>query len=208
MLATLISHAPGLPCRRRYPLAMASTRPTSGSVTLGHIRGHGCRICSSSVETSSAITAPTSDFLCRGDTLKPPARRRSWASHGSVARNPASAAMRRYESTMACIVCNTANCERQQGAGDFVRYDCPRCGVFVLSGSAEVDLPAKLSEDDLRPSVVSHTLRRMQRPNARPRILTSDDLPPHARKQPGRRRKRILIPSRLLKKPPDKMLRI
>ena len=58
-----------------------------------------------------------------------------------------------------CIVCNNPQCERQPGVGDFARYKCPRCGIFVLSGSAEATLPNLLKEDPIRASLMSHTLR-------------------------------------------------
>jgi hypothetical protein len=79
---------------------------------------------------------------------------------------------------MACIVCNSVKAGRQQGTGDFARFHCDRCGAFVLSGSAEAVLPRKLDEAPLRRALMSHTLRRMQRPdNERSRVISSDDLP-------------------------------
>ena len=77
-----------------------------------------------------------------------------------------------------CIVCNTPNAQRQQGSGDFARYDCSRCGSFALAGTAEGTLPDKLNEAPIRRSLMSHTLRRMQRPgDAHLRIIASNDLP-------------------------------
>ena len=77
-----------------------------------------------------------------------------------------------------CIVYNTPNASRQQGAGDFVRFDCLRCGSFALAGSAESVLERLLAEMPLRRSLMSHTLRRMQRRDQKHlRIITSDDLP-------------------------------
>ena len=76
-----------------------------------------------------------------------------------------------------CIVCESP-CTRQPGVGDFARYDCQRCGAFVLNGSADAELPGKLAEAPVRRSLMSHTLRRMQRPNAAHlRKISSDDLP-------------------------------
>jgi hypothetical protein len=43
-----------------------------------------------------------------------------------------------------CIVCDARNAKRQPGAGDFARFDCPRCGSFVLSGTAEAVLERRL----------------------------------------------------------------
>jgi hypothetical protein len=77
-----------------------------------------------------------------------------------------------------CIVCNTPNTQRQAGAGDFARIDCPRCGSFALSGSAEASLETLFAEVPLRRSLMSHTLRRMQTPsNKHLRIISSDELP-------------------------------
>ncbi len=63
-----------------------------------------------------------------------------------------------------CIVCNTPNSERQ-GLGKSALYQCPRCGSFALSISAENVLPGQLNEVPIRRSIMSHALRRMQRPN-------------------------------------------
>ena len=77
-----------------------------------------------------------------------------------------------------CIVCNSPNATRQAGAGDFARFDCVRCGSFALSGSAETELPGRLSEVPLRRSLMSHILRRMQRPaDQHLHIISSEDLP-------------------------------
>src|SRR4051812_38725353 len=79
---------------------------------------------------------------------------------------------------MSCIVCNTPSAHRQAAAGDFARFDCPRCGSFALSGTAEAALPGLLAEVPLRRSLMSHTLRRMQRPgDTHLRIISSHDLP-------------------------------
>jgi hypothetical protein len=85
--------------------------------------------------------------------------------------------------SMNCIVCNTPNARREPGfddraGADFARFDCLRCGSFVLTGTAEEVLPHRLDELPLRRSLMSHTLRRMQRPgHTHLRLITSDDLP-------------------------------
>jgi hypothetical protein len=59
-----------------------------------------------------------------------------------------------------------------------VRFDCRRCGSFVLSGTAEQTLETRLSEKPLRRSLMSHTLRRMQQVgDKRLRVITDGDLP-------------------------------
>jgi len=75
-----------------------------------------------------------------------------------------------------CIVCNTPNVRSQPGA-DIVRFDCDRCGSFVLGGTAEAVLPRQLDEVPLRRSLMSHTLRRMQQPSgAHLRVIGTSDL--------------------------------
>jgi hypothetical protein len=77
-----------------------------------------------------------------------------------------------------CIVCNNPNANRQEGDGDFARFDCPRCGSFALSGTAEPVLMQRLGEVPFRRSLMSHTLRRMQRPDQkRFHVIGTDELP-------------------------------
>jgi len=76
-----------------------------------------------------------------------------------------------------CIVCETPTATRNVG-GDVTRCDCPRCGAFALSGTAEATLPSKLAEIPLRRSLMSHTLRRMQRQgSSRLHTIRTDELP-------------------------------
>lgn len=77
-----------------------------------------------------------------------------------------------------CIVCATPNATLQSGVGDFTRYNCFRCGLFALSGSADRVIEKLLAEVPLRRSLMSHTLRRMQRPDQTSlHIIQSDELP-------------------------------
>jgi len=81
-----------------------------------------------------------------------------------------------------CIVCQNPNaiCHpglAPAGNGGFFRYDCPRCGSFALAENAQLDLGRRLVEVPLRRSLMSHTLRRMQRPdNAHLHIITNEEL--------------------------------
>jgi hypothetical protein len=76
-----------------------------------------------------------------------------------------------------CIVCESPAAVGNVGSGD-VAYDCPRCGAFALSSSAAATLPPMLTEVPLRRSLMSHTLRRMQRPEtSRLHKITTDGLP-------------------------------
>jgi hypothetical protein len=76
---------------------------------------------------------------------------------------------------MACAVCE-GRADRQPGVGDFARYDCDRCGTFVLTGSGEAVLPGQLAVAPIRRSLMSHALRRIHnsRPERPPRISGED----------------------------------
>jgi nucleoside 2-deoxyribosyltransferase len=77
---------------------------------------------------------------------------------------------------MQCIVCETEGAERAPGGN--ARFNCRRCGSFVLSGTAERTIETKLNEKPLRRSLMSHTLRRMQQPGDKHlRVITDDQLP-------------------------------
>jgi hypothetical protein len=77
-----------------------------------------------------------------------------------------------------CIVCNYPQAKRQEGVGDFARFDCARCGVFVLTDTAAAVLERLLAEEPLRRSLMSHALRRMQRPDGEHlHKITNDELP-------------------------------
>jgi hypothetical protein len=76
----------------------------------------------------------------------------------------------------ACIVCGTPATQSHVGQ-DVTRYDCPRCGVFALSCVANEDLPVLLEQHPIRRSLMSHALRRMQRPGrSRVPTIKSDEL--------------------------------
>jgi hypothetical protein len=80
---------------------------------------------------------------------------------------------------MRCPVCETEDVKREPGS-DIARFDCRRCGSFVLSGSAESAIEAKLNEKPLRRSLMSHALRKNHRSDGKHlRKITSneDDLP-------------------------------
>jgi predicted RNA-binding Zn-ribbon protein involved in translation (DUF1610 family) len=80
-----------------------------------------------------------------------------------------------------CIVCNNPQAMREPGP-NIVQFECPRCGTFVLSGSAEATLEPFLTKVPLRRSLMSHTLRRMQRPDQKHlHKITTDELPSYWR---------------------------
>src|SRR5215831_774360 len=79
---------------------------------------------------------------------------------------------------MACIVCNSPSGRRAPGSdGDYTRFECDRCGLFALTGTAESVLSRALDEGPLRRALMSHTLRRMQQSaGGRIPILGSNEL--------------------------------
>jgi hypothetical protein len=86
--------------------------------------------------------------------------------------------LRGSHTVSACIICENNHARRATGEGDFARHDCRRCGTFLLSGTAESVLQTELTKVLLRRSLMSHTVRRMQRAdNSHLRIIDSEELP-------------------------------
>jgi hypothetical protein len=73
---------------------------------------------------------------------------------------------------MACSICASAPCEGQQFPviPDGLRFDCPRCGSYILSYAAAMDFGKNF--DLLQRSIFSHIIRRMQSP--RKDVLIAD----------------------------------
>jgi len=126
-----------------------------------------------SEEEWSEIEAAPFRYRGRGST------QRLWSSMLPVGDGTARfLSQQRGELTMPCIVCQRQDATSMSGDGDFTRFDCRRCGAFVLSGTAESSLPAQLEKKPLRRSLMSHTLRSMQRPDSKTlRMISSEDLP-------------------------------
>jgi hypothetical protein len=82
-----------------------------------------------------------------------------------------------------CIVCQNPSASSQAGISHsggqpFWRHDCPRCGLFALDEIARRNLEYQLAQVPLRSSLMSYTLRRMQRAdNSHLHIITKDELP-------------------------------
>ena len=67
-----------------------------------------------------------------------------------------------------CVVCKTSAL-RQGGFPHYAIFDCPRCGSYSITSTAEATLPRMLDQDPvIRRSLMSHALRRMQRPDGEP----------------------------------------
>jgi hypothetical protein len=78
---------------------------------------------------------------------------------------------------MRCPVCNFEGCNADSGVGDFSRYECVRCGIYALSGTAVSVLEEQLKADYRRRSIMSHVLRRSHNPNSsRVHIIASNEL--------------------------------
>jgi hypothetical protein len=75
-----------------------------------------------------------------------------------------------------CPICESP-ATRQAGLGDFARYDCHRCGAFVLNGSAEATIDGLLAAKPIRRSLMSHTVRRMHVASSAPPRISEYDLP-------------------------------
>lgn len=53
------------------------------------------------------------------------------------------------------------------------KYDCPRCGEFILTGSLQAVLPGKLAGGIHRRALMSHKLRRMARDGQPPADIST-----------------------------------
>jgi len=62
-----------------------------------------------------------------------------------------------------------------RGGGD-LRYDCPRCGEFELSGTLVATLQPSLDAGIYRRALMSHNLRRTQRTNNKPPLIKTYDV--------------------------------
>jgi hypothetical protein len=83
-----------------------------------------------------------------------------------------------------CPVCENPQCELGPGGRlGFPIHDCPRCGTYVVVGYADHSLPALLSHKRINRSVLSHLIRKAQRPGEPLAIFDEDmagyqDAPP------------------------------
>jgi hypothetical protein len=76
-----------------------------------------------------------------------------------------------------CPVCEIKDAKQDLGGG-FTRFDCRRCGSFILSGTVVATIETKFNEKPLRRSLMSHTIRQMQKPDDKHlRVIKESDLP-------------------------------
>ncbi len=70
-----------------------------------------------------------------------------------------------------CIVCESPAKEKLT-SGDWLRFECPRCGLFEMTGTARGMTQGLLTP--LSAAILSHTIRKMQKGDSVPRV--SSDL--------------------------------
>ena len=58
--------------------------------------------------------------------------------------------------------------------GDSEKFECPRCGSYVLSGTAQASLETILDTKRTARVVLIHAVRRMQRLEEPPPLITTD----------------------------------
>lgn len=61
-----------------------------------------------------------------------------------------------------CVVCASTLNRSEEYDGDRIGYDCPLCGQFVLSGTAEAVIPGKIEDRD-ESTLLSYAIKKMQR---------------------------------------------
>jgi hypothetical protein len=68
-----------------------------------------------------------------------------------------------------CIICGFSAAQpAPRNLGDWTEHNCPRCGHFFLSGSAEATLGNLIRDEKYRWAITSHAVRNMQSPNGPP----------------------------------------
>ncbi|HEX4041661.1 MAG TPA: hypothetical protein VHY10_08170 [Xanthobacteraceae bacterium] len=83
-----------------------------------------------------------------------------------------------------CPICGNAFCDFLPGSEwGYPIHDCPRCGAFAVVGTASGILPALLQNDSINRSVLSHLIRKAQRPG-RPVTIYENDLPSYKKAPP------------------------
>lgn len=74
-----------------------------------------------------------------------------------------------------CPVCQSALKDKQVSPNgrDVIRYSCPLCGNFIMSGTLVEDLPHTLQAKKDANIKISHAIRQMQRANKLPELYTN-----------------------------------
>lgn len=61
-----------------------------------------------------------------------------------------------------CVVCASTLNSREETNGLRIKYDCPLCGRFVLSGTLEATIPSITTADRDKGTLLSYAIRKMQ----------------------------------------------
>jgi hypothetical protein len=76
-----------------------------------------------------------------------------------------------------CPICGNRNCDFTPGSVfGYPLHDCPRCGAYGVIGTASSTLPSLLGNNSIDRSVLSHLIRKAQRPGV-PLAIFEADLP-------------------------------
>jgi hypothetical protein len=76
-----------------------------------------------------------------------------------------------------CPICGNKNCDFMPGSQfGYPLHDCPRCGAYGVIGTATGILPGLLANNSINRSVLSHLIRKAQRPG-KPIPIFEVDLP-------------------------------
>ena len=138
---------PGLACTAPLLRVVVHQPPRRWRTRIAAQGGAGAARSCLDPDDRGHATATCSRAAMTAQSWRPP-RKHSWDSGES----------------MRCPVCETKDARQAHGA-DFTRFDCRRCGSFILSGSAVATIETKFNEKPLRRSLISHTIRRMQQPD-------------------------------------------
>jgi hypothetical protein len=83
-----------------------------------------------------------------------------------------------------CPICGNKKCDFLPGSQfGYPIHDCPRCGAYAVVGTASSILPLLLGNNSINRSVLSHLLRKAQRPEI-PVTIFEDDLPGYRKASP------------------------
>jgi hypothetical protein len=83
-----------------------------------------------------------------------------------------------------CPICGNKNSDFLPGSEwGYPVHDCPRCGAFAVIGTANGILPSLLGNNSIDRSLMSHLIRKAQRP-PRPVTIFETDLPAYQKAPP------------------------
>jgi hypothetical protein len=85
-----------------------------------------------------------------------------------------------------CVICGSTLTKDEAKTSDRITCDCPLCGAYELSGTAEATIPHISTTDDEKATILSYAIRKMQSGSRRPflddnvvkQIISTTKLPP------------------------------